>query len=341
LSPVCRNPATNVTPNIVLMDSETEKMGIPGLLEGYANVTKYYELPPSQFQGRLNVADAIITVFGKVSQAELSNASKLKIVAVAAAGYDSVDVQAATSKGVIVTRAGTADVECVAEHAMGLMILLSKRILVAIGEVKKGNWKFRETPQAFGNEVFGKTIGVVGFGKVGRSLTKKALGMGMHVLMFDPYVSNEDAEALGSTQVGFEEILARSDYLCLTAALTKETRHLIGAKELGSMKPNAFLVNVARGGVVDEEALRHALIDRRIAGAGLDVLESEPPKDTALQSLDNCIVTPHMAGLTTERYRDVGRVAVEEVKKVLAGNPPTTENWINADALRSRQSKSA
>jgi D-3-phosphoglycerate dehydrogenase len=326
-------------PHVILMDSETEKEGIPGLLEGYADVTRCYELPANQMHDRLKEADAIITVFGKVSQTELNEASKLKIVAVAAAGYDCVDLESATSKGVIVTRAGTADVEGVAEHAIGFMIMLSKKMPVALGEVKRGNWGYRHTPEAFGNELFGKTVGIIGFGKVGKALARKALGMGMRLFVFDPYIRKEDSEALNATQVDFKEILARSDYLCLTAALTKETRHLIGKEELRSMKPGAFLVNVARGGIIDEQALRRALLDRRIGGAGLDVLESEPPKDNALLSLENCIVTPHTAGLTVERYQDVGKVAVEEVKKVLSGGLPTAENWVNGDKLRSKLAK--
>lgn len=326
-------------PNIVLMDRETEKMGIPGLLEGYADVTKHYTLSASESQARLKEADALITVFGEVSQKELDGAPKLKIVAVAAAGYDSVNVPAATSRGIVVTRAGTADVEGVAEHAVCLMLMLSKKMITAIGRVKGGDWKYRDTPEAFGNELFGKTAGIVGFGKVGKALARKCGGMGMRPLVFDPYIEKEDAEPFGATQVDFNEILARSDYLCLTAALTKETKHLIGAEELASMKPTAFLINVARGSMVNEKALCRALLDGTIRGAGLDVLESEPPKESTLLGLDNCIVTPHIAGLTSERYRDVGRVAVEEVRRVLAGYNPGSGNWINADALQKRRPK--
>lgn len=319
------------------MDAETEKMGIPELLEGYANVTQYYRLPSDQGKIKLTEADALITVFGRVSLQELEGAHRVKIVAVAAAGYDSVDLQAATSKGIIVTRAGTADVEGVAEHAIGLMVLLSKKLLVAVGEVRRGNWSYRNSPEAFGNEISGKALGIVGFGKVGRALGRKALGLGMRLLVFDPYVNKEDVDALGVKLVDFAAILSQSDYLCLTAALTSETERLIGGDELGSMKPNAFLINVARGAMIDEKALRLALANHRIAGAGLDVLETEPPKDVVLSTLDNCIVTPHIGGLTVERYRDVGRVAVEEVKKVLSGSLPTSENWINRDALQRTQ----
>jgi D-3-phosphoglycerate dehydrogenase / 2-oxoglutarate reductase len=320
---------------IVLMDDETERKSIPEFLEGFATVIFAYKLSVPHLRTELGMADAIVTGgFGKVSKEELDFAPRLKIIAVGAAGYEKVDVSAATSRGIIVTRAATADIECVAEHAIGFMIMLAKKIPKVVDELKRGNWKYRDSPDALGSEIFGKTMGIVGFGKVGRALAKKASGMGMDMLVFDPYVEDEVVYGLGAKQANLQELLTRADYVCLATALTKETSHLVGARELGLMKRSAFLINIARGGLVDEEALYVALQQKRIAGAALDVLESEPPKNKDLLGLDNCIVTPHIAGVTAERRRDIGRVTVDEVKRVLAGGLPIRENWINPDVVR-------
>ncbi|MDG6910710.1 MAG: phosphoglycerate dehydrogenase, partial [Nitrososphaerota archaeon] len=278
-------------PVVVLMDPETEKMGIPGLLEGYGETRKFYEPGGASTEELLADADALITVLGKVTAEVLRSAPRVKIVSVAAAGYDVVDVQAATAAGVPVTRAGTSSVESVAEHAIGLMILLSKRILPAVMEAKKGNWAYRNTPGAFGTEVSGKTVGIVGLGKVGSSLAKKCLALGTKVLAYDPYVAPGSVRELGGEPAQLEALLVNSDYVCLTGALTKENRHLIGSRELVLMKGNAFLINVARGGLIDGKALAAALAEGKIAGAGLDVMETEPPTDLSLLQLANCIVT--------------------------------------------------
>ena len=323
-------------PVVVLMDPETEKMGIPGLLEGYGETRRFYKPGDTSTVELLADADALITVLGKVTAEVLQSAPRVRIVSVAAAGYDAVDVQAATAAGVPVTRAGTSSVESVAEHAVGLMILLSKRILPAVMEARKGNWAYRNTPGAFGSEVSGKTVGIVGLGKVGSSLAKKCLGLGTKVLAYDPYVAPGPMRELGTEPAQLETLLAASDYVCLTGALTKENRHLIGGMELALMKRNAFLINVARGGLVDEQALAAALADGKIAGAGLDVMETEPPTNLGLLQLANCIVSPHIAGLTVERYRDTGRVAVEEVRRVLEGKGPTPANLLNPDFAKHR-----
>ena len=320
---------------VILMDSETERKGIPKLLNRYAKVVRSYTLTASELRRELGEADAIVTGgFGKVSKSEIESAPKLKIIAVAAAGYESVDVQTATSRGIPVVRAGTADVEGVAEQAVGFMIMLAKKTNVAISELRKGNWKYRNSPEALGSELFGKTAGIVGFGMVGRALGRKASGMGMRLLVFDPYLKRREVKGFGARFVGLKKLLALSDYVCLAAALTSETRHAIGANEIELMKPGAFLINIARGGMIDEEALFLALRKKRIAGAGLDVLEKEPPTDCPLLQLDNCIVTPHTAGATVERTSDIGRVIVREVKRVLSGHPPSPANWINPKVKR-------
>lgn len=318
---------------VILADRETEKMGIPRLLQGYAEIKlpENYYMTEDELVTHANYADAIITVFGKISSRVIESAEKLKIIAVAAAGYDNVDVSAATKKGIFVTRAATATVACVAEHAIALMIILSRKILEAVKHVKRGNWNFRNTPQAMGRQLEGKTIGITGIGRVGTELAKKAICLGMKVLAYDPYVSQTPIKGVKLTNL--EQLLKQSDYVCVTAALTKETWHMIGEKELRMMKKSTFLINVARGGIVDETALYNALRKKWIAGAGLDVLESEPAKDKKLLKLKNCIVTPHIAGLTIERYRACGHVAVEEVKRVLNGGMPSLENLVNPEVL--------
>jgi phosphoglycerate dehydrogenase-like enzyme len=321
---------------IVLADRETEKMGIPELLQGYAQVIlpKTFFINEDDFVRLARDADAIITVLAKVEKKVIESAEKLKIIAVAAAGYDNVDVSAATSKRVFVTRAATAHIGGVAEHALGLMIVLSKKIFAAIEEVRKGNWDFRNTPQAIGKELGGKIVGIIGLGNVGVALAKKIHSFGLQVLAYDPYVTSDFAKSLNVNLVSLTQLLQQSDYVCITCALTKETWHLIGEKELKIMKKDAFLVSVARGGIINEMSLYQALSEGWIAGAGLDVLELEPPpEDFLLLRLNNCIITPHIAGLTIERYGDCGRLAVEEVKKVLEGDIPNKENLVNPEIL--------
>jgi D-3-phosphoglycerate dehydrogenase / 2-oxoglutarate reductase len=321
---------------IALADRETEKMGIPQFLQEYdVKLPKSYFSDEDELVSNARDAEAIMAVLGKVPRKVIESAERLKIIAVAAAGFDNVDVATATSRGIFVTRAGTADVEPIAEHAIAFMIMLSKKILTAIDEVRKGNWDFRKSPEAVGREITRKTAGIIGIGNVGLALAKKALGIGMNVLAYDPWVSPSVAERSAVNLVSLEELLQRCDYVCVTCALTKETRGMIGTKELKMMGKHANLINVARGGIVDEVSLCQALAEGWIAGAALDVLEQEPPpNEHPLMKLSNCIITPHIAGLAIERYTDCGRVAVEEVKRVLNGGMPRPENLVNPELLK-------
>lgn len=321
---------------ILLADRETEKMKIPELLEGFAHIIfpAGYTINEDEMLRHAGEVDAIISVFGKVTNEAISLATKLKIIAVAAAGYDNVDVKSATTNGIYVTRAATASVEGVAEHALGLMICLSKKIYLGAKESSEGNWGFRETEKAFGAEINGKTAGIIGFGKVGRSLSRKLVCLGIRVLASDPYVYSSVATDAGAELMSLDQLLSSSDFICVTSSLTSETKHTIGVHELMKAKPSSFLINIARGGIVDETALFDALYQGRIAGAALDVLESEPPTNqNPLFRLKNCIITPHIAGLTVERYESCGKVATDEVKRTLNGSGPTSDNLVNPEVL--------
>ena len=321
---------------IALADRETEKMHIPQLMQEYeVQLPKGYFSDEEELATNARDAEAIVAVLGKVPRRVIESASKLRIIAVAAAGFDNVDIPAATARAIFVTRAGTADVEPIAEHAIACMIMLSKKMLTAADEVRKGNWDFRKSPEAVGREITGKTAGIIGMGHVGRALAKKALGIGMNVLAYDPWVAPAVAQAAGVTLVSLEQVLRTSDYVCVACALTKDTRHMIGTKEIQLMRKHGYLINVARGGIVEEASLYQALSEGWIAGAALDVLEQEPPpREHPLLKLSNCIITPHVAGLTIERYTDCGRVAVEEVKRVLNGGTPRLENLVNPEVLK-------
>ncbi len=320
-----------------MADRETEKMRIPDLLEGFADIIFPVgnTISKSEMLRHAGEVDAIISVFGKVTEETISLATKLKIIAVAAAGYDNVDVKTATAEGIFVTRAATASVEGVAEHALGLMICLSKKIYVGAKESSAGNWGIRDTKEAFGGEINGKTAGVIGLGKVGRSLSRKLVCLGMKVLASDPYVDSSVARDAGAELTSLNQLVSSADFICITSSLTSETKHAIGAHELMKVKSSSFLINVARGGIVDETALFDALSAGRIAGAALDVLESEPPTtQNPLFRLKNCIITPHIAGLTVERYESCGKVATDEVKRTLNGGSPSSDNLVNPEVLK-------
>jgi len=251
----------------------------------------------------------------------LGRTPNLLIVSTNGAGYDTVDVKACTERGVLVVNQSGGNAEAVAEHVIGMMLCLVKRVGESDRALRAGTLKNRA--DYIGREAFGKTIGIIGLGNVGRRVAELAGTLfRMQVLAYDPYLSAEVLRARGATKVELDDLMRRSDFVSINCPLTPESRNLIGAHEYALMKPTAYFITTARGSIHDEEALEKALRDKKIAGAGLDVWEKEPPAaEHPLMKYDNVMVTPHMAGVTREARVRMGEYAAMQMLDALDGRP--------------------
>jgi D-3-phosphoglycerate dehydrogenase len=265
----------------------------------------------------LDGADAAIVGMVPMTARVLENAPGLKVVSTHGTGVDHIDLDAAAKLGMIVANCPETNNQAVADLTIGLMICVSRQIPILDQDVRDGKWEHYR-----GSELWKKTLGLAGLGSIGRAVAKRALGFDMQVLAYDPYVDEQQAQAIGVNMTSFEEVIASADFLSLHAALTEETRHMIGKRELERMKPSAFLINTARGGLVDEEALYQALTEGQIAGAALDVFVHEPPWGSPLLQLDNVVVTPHIGAHTKEAIKRMGIMAAQNVVQTLQTGQP-------------------
>jgi D-3-phosphoglycerate dehydrogenase len=252
----------------------------------------------------------------------LRRAPNLLIVSSNGAGFDPVDVEACTAAGVLVVNQSGGNANSVAEHALGMLLTLSKRILEADRALRREANVNRNA--LMGTEAQGKTIGIVGLGNVGRRIAELCRGLlGMKVLAYDPYLTATEMTARGGDKVELDELLRRSDYVSISCPLTKDNRGMIGAREFTLMQPHAYFITTARGFIHDEAALTEALRNKRIAGAGLDVWAKEPPPpDHPLLQFDNVLASPHTAGVTKEARINMGRIAAEQLLDALDGKRP-------------------
>jgi phosphoglycerate dehydrogenase-like enzyme len=244
---------------------------------------------------------------------------QLKVVARVGVGYDAVDVQAATDNGVVVTIAPGTNQDSVSEHCFMLILSLARNLIRQHNPIRDGQW-----PRAANLPIRGQTLGLVGLGRIGKSMTTRAQAFGMKVIAFEPFPDKAFVEKHGVRLTTLEDLLRESDYVSLHLPATEGTRALINAERLKLMKPTAFLVNTARGAVVDERALFEALRDKKIAGAGLDVFEEEPPlPGNPILKLDNVVMTAHTAGVDTQSRDDMARKAAECIAAISKGEWPT------------------
>jgi D-3-phosphoglycerate dehydrogenase len=245
----------------------------------------------------------------------------LLAVCSAGAGYDVIDVEACTRAGIAVCNNSGPGAEAVAEHALGFMLDLAKKITVSDRALRAGPLGDRLALK--GSQLLGKTLGVIGLGAIGGRLVELCAPFGMEVLVYDPYVDEVTARARGVQSVTLAELLERSDFVQVTCPLTSETHGLVGRAEFATMKPTAFFITTARGPVHDEAALLEALANRGIAGAGLDVFHDEPPRhDNPLLHLDNVVATPHTAGITAEAARDIAVATATQWQTIFVGAVP-------------------
>lgn len=267
-----------------------------------------------------------------VSRRMMENCKKLKVISKRGTKPSNVDLQTATELGIAVTWTPGANSISVAEHALMLILALAKKLVESMNAQKKGKWRADLTP---GMELYGKTVGVIGLGEAGSELAKRLSCFGVEILGYDPYVAKERAEQLNVKMVSLDELFKTSDIVTLHCELNKETEHLVGEQQLKQMKRSAYIVNTARGGLIDTGALYNALKEGVIVGVALDVFEEEPTQaGNPLFALKNVLVTPHIAGVTNE---SVGREpcwAAEEVVRVLKGEIP--KNVMNPEYTRGK-----
>lgn len=262
--------------------------------------------------------DAVWAASDAFTAKAFAAADRLKIIARWGVGIDSIDLEAATRAGVIVTNTPGLTTHSVADYAFGLILNLARRLTELHNTLRSGTWK-----QLWGVDVWQKTLGLIGFGNIGRGMARRAQGFEMRVLAYDPYVEPDVARALGAEKVPLERLLSEADFVSLHASLTPETRGMIGEAELRRMKREAFLINCGRGALVQEAALVRALKEGWIAGAALDVYEIEPtPASNPLLSLPNCLTLPHSASASYECARAINRECVDQILAALRGERP-------------------
>jgi D-3-phosphoglycerate dehydrogenase len=248
----------------------------------------------------------------------MENSPRLKVVSMHGVGVDHIDLQAASRLGIVIANCPGANDQAVADLAIGLMIAIARNIPPADRALRGQQWG-----RYSGSELWSKTLGLIGYGRIGRGVAKRALGFDMQVLVYDPYIQ---ADQVGLPEVrlttSLQEVIQSADFLSLHAALTAETRAMIGEAQLRAMKPTAYLINTARGGLVDETALHKALQEKWIAGAALDVFVEEPPLGSLLLGLENIVVTPHVGAHTQEAIERMGVMAAQNVIQTLQGGQP-------------------
>jgi glyoxylate reductase len=293
-------------------------------LEGVGEVDLYSgdgAISPDELRARVRGKDALVCMLTEqIDRSVIDRASQLKIIANVAVGYNNIDVAYARSRGIEVTNTPDVLTEAVADFTWALMLAVTRRLAEGDRLVRRGAWKGWGFDFMLGSELKGKQLGLVGLGRIGRSVAAKAPAFGMSVA----YTSRRETELAGAQSLSLDRLLNTSDVVSVHVPLTAETRHIIDRRALARMKRSAYLVNTARGPVVDEAALAWALEQRLIAGAALDVYEDEPAVHPDLLLLDNVLLVPHLASGTTETRTAMADLAVENVLGVLSGRPPLT-----------------
>lgn len=281
----------------------------------------------------LRDVDAVLAGGDPFTAKVITSARNLKIIARDGVGIDRVDLEAATRAGIVVTIAPTV-CESVADLAFGLILCVMRRILIADRGVRFQEWNLRR--KFVGRDVHGATLGIIGLGRVGSGVAKRASGFKMRILGYDPYVKPERIREIGVEPSDLDTLLRESDVVTIHTPLTEETRGLIGVREIGLMKDGSYLINTARGAIVEEKALYEALRTGKLAGAGLDVLTVEPPApENPLLKLENVVLTPHIGNDTVEAFRRLSLQVAEDIIRVLDGKPPL--NPVNPEALVRRK----
>jgi D-3-phosphoglycerate dehydrogenase len=293
-------------------------------LEPWADIVEIRADTPAEFAAGVGDMDAIITSWGlRIDEQVIAALKKCVVIGVGSVGVDMVDIAAATRAGIVVTNVPDVFIEEVADHAMMLLLSVARMTPLMQRMAADGDWYRARPILSRMPRLLGQTLGLFSFGNVARCTARRARAFGMHVITYDPYVSELEITGAGVEPVGFHELLERSDYLSIHAPHNEETHHAIDREALARMKSTAMVINTARGPIINEADLIDALRDGVIAGAGLDVLEQEPPDlQNPLLRMDNVVVTPHVASATTRMRPETRRRAAREVALVLRGRWP-------------------
>jgi D-3-phosphoglycerate dehydrogenase / 2-oxoglutarate reductase len=299
----------------ILVPDNLDKAGL-NLLKERSDITiqAAAKMSRDEVMAAIPAADALVVRSAtRVDRAMLEAAPKLRLVGRAGVGVDNVDLDAATDRGVVVMNAPDGNTIATAELAFALMLALIRHVPAAQASLQEGQW---DRKSFIGTELNGKTLGIIGFGRVGRAIAKRALAFDMTVLTYDPYISPEAPMAMGVAPVSLDDLYARADFITLHAVVTEENRHMINTASIAKMKPGVRIINAARGTLIDEAALAEAVKSGKVAGAGIDVYNEEPPeKGNALIGLPGVITTPHLGASTVEAQ---DAVAVQIAQQVLA-----------------------
>jgi len=300
----------------VLVTDGLQTVGVDALRKHGLDVDVSGALGERELAGRIGEYEGLIVRSAtKVTRLVIEASRRLEVIGRAGAGVDTIDVEAATERGVVVMNTPGGNTTAVAEHTLGLLLALARRLPAADATLKAGRW---EKNRLQGVELLGKVLGILGLGRIGSEVARRALGFRMQVIAYDPYLTREAAERLGVESVELDELLARADFLTIHTPLTADTRHLLGEAELARLKPGARLINCARGGLIDEVALAQAIQTGRVAGAALDVFEQEPPPaDHPLLKFEQVIVTPHLGAATDEAQTAVALAIADQVADAL------------------------
>jgi D-3-phosphoglycerate dehydrogenase len=286
-------------------------------------------LKPEELKKIIGNYDGLIVRSGtKVTRDIIQAAKKLKIIGRAGVGLDNVDVEAASRKGIVVMNAPGGNTISTAEHTVSMILALSRNIPQAHQSLKQGRW---DRKKFMGTEIYGKTLGIIGLGRIGAEVSKRAMSFGMKVLAYDPYLSLDRAKDLRIESTNLKKLLQQADYISVHTPLTDETKHLISDKEIALMKKGVKIVNCARGGIIDEQAIIKGLKTGKIAGCALDVYEQEPPQEGPLVKMDNVVVTPHLGASTEEAQVNVAIDIAKQICNGLLGRG--LQNAVNAPSL--------
>lgn len=291
-------------------------------------------LSEAEVRDQIDGVDAVLASPEPYSEAVLARADRLKIIARTGVGYEMVDLSAATRRGILVTITPGANHESVAEYAMALVLALGRGVPWFHATVSAGEWK---RPIYAG--IRGRTLGIVGLGRIGKAVAERAHAFGLRLLATEAFPDHAFVEQYGVELVPLPRLLAEADFVTLHTPVTAETRGVINDETLALMKPTAYLINTARGELVEEEALAKALREGRLAGAGLDVFRREPPVESPLLGLQNVLYSPHIAGVDSDSLDAMAKMAAETVAAVLRGETPPAERIVNPEVLRSAEER--
>lgn len=307
--------------------------GIPSSEEAYHKLGATFQHIPCNSEEDILAAtrdcDVAITALQPYTRRVIENMERCRLISVIGIGYEGVDVPAATERGILVANVPDYCQEEVANHAMALVLACNRKLMPIIEAVRQGAWNSLEKPRIRHQimpplpRLSGQVLGIIGLGRIGQALVPRAKAFGLGIIGYDPYVSAAAMEEIGVEKVDLETLLRESDYITLHTALTPENRRMLGKAELQKMKPTSYVINTARGGLIDEEALVQAIKDGVLAGAALDVTDPEPPRpDSPLLKLDRVILTAHTAQYSNEAIVDLRRGVEENVFSVLRDQMP-------------------